>query len=103
MTYQEFLNALRGPAINAAVGVILAVIGEYLPMYQDLLPKTKKLLFAGLCFVVPLVASFLAVQSGYADGSFEGTYWPAIIAGATAFTAGQGTHWAAFMGKGRRV
>ena len=60
MSWSEFLQYAASPGIAAIVGAILSVVVEYLPEYDNLEPKWKRLVFFGLCMVVPLAATALA-------------------------------------------
>lgn len=94
MTWGEFLQYAASPGIGVIVGVILSVVVEYLPSYETLVPKWKRLVFVGLCFVVPLVATALAVATGewgeWAD--WQTTWWPAFVAGFSATATGTVAH-----------
>jgi len=81
MTFAEFLRYLQGPAVGTVVGAILSVVAEYWPWYQALASKVKRLVFAGMCFVVPLVGAALACAMGYQPCGWEETFWPAIYQG----------------------
>lgn len=97
MSFAEFLVGLQGPFISSAVGALLSVVAEYVPQYQGLSSKWKRVIFAGGCFGVPIVAAAAACGMGYQPCSFEQTFWPAIYAGgAAAFSSGTLVH-TAFM------
>jgi len=94
MTWSEFLQWASSPGINAIVGAVLSVVVEYLPKYDTLEPKWKRLVFFVLCLVVPLGATALAILTGEwgAWGDWANTWWPAIVAGFTAASAGTLIH-----------
>ncbi len=94
MSWSEFLQWASSPGINVIVGALLSVLIEYAPKYNDLEPKWKRLVFFGLSMVVPVGATALAVATGEWGtwGDFQGTWWPAIVAGATAGAAGTVAH-----------
>ena len=85
MSWSEFLQYAASPGIAAIVGAILSVVVEYLPEYDNLEPKWKRLVFFGLCMVVPLAATALAIATGEwgAWGDVATTWWPAVYAGLT--------------------
>jgi len=94
MTWGEFLQWASSPGINAIVGAIISVGTEYIPGYDTLEAKWKRLVFFALSMVVPVGATALAVLTGEwgAWGDFQGTWWPAIVAGFTAGSAGTLVH-----------
>lgn len=93
MSWVEFLDYLRGPGVSATVGVLLSFVVEYWEQYNDLVPKYKRLVVAGLCFVVPVVATALSCASGIMVwGDWHQTWWPALVAGFVAFTGSQMAH-----------
>jgi hypothetical protein len=102
VTFEQFLNWLSEPSgIAIAVGALLSAVMEYWPAYQHLAAKTKRLLFAALCLAIPVIVAVVKTQLGYADGTWEGTYWDAVVAGFMAFGGGQGLHAVRYMGKSR--
>lgn len=93
MDWTEFLSYLRGPGVAAVVGVLLSYVVEYWERYQYLKPKYKRLVIAGLCFVVPVVGTALSCASGVVGwGDWANTWWPALVAGFVAFTSNQFAH-----------
>ena len=102
MTFEQFLNWLSEPSgIAVAVGAALSFIIEYVPGYTALAPKTKRLLFGALCLPIPVIVAVIKTQLGYADGTWEGTYWGAVVAGFMAFGGGQGFHTVRYMGRSK--
>lgn len=95
MSWQEFLvYALTPAGIGVVVGFVLSWVVEYWPAYETWEPKYKRLVFLVLSFVVPLLGVTLSIATG-AGGDwldFQNTWWPALVAGFTAFTAGQTAH-----------
>jgi hypothetical protein len=88
MTWNEFLIAMRGPGINAAVGVALYFILDWYPAFELLAPRMKRLAVAGLCLVIPLAATLLSVFTlGLSIWDWANVWWPAIVAAAAAFTS----------------
>ena len=93
MGWEEFLKYLQGPGISVVVGVLLSFVVEYWQGYQTLDAKWKRLVFAGLSFVVPLVGAVASSASGFAAwADWAGHWWPALVAGAAAFFGGQVAH-----------
>lgn len=94
MEWGEFLKALTGPGVNSAVGFILSFTTDYWPGYASIDPKYKRLVFIAAAFLVPLLATILAIITGefgqWAD--WQTTWWPAIVAGSTAAFAGTLAH-----------
>lgn len=93
-TFQQFLLYLREPSgVTAAVGIVMAIIAEYQPTFQSLQPKFKRLWFFGLCMAVPIIAAIITAIIGYCTVcDWNELFWPALVAGATAFAAGQVAH-----------
>ena len=93
MEWAEFLEYLQGPGISVVVGVLLSFVVEYWPRYQSYDAKGKRLIFAALSFVVPLMGAVASAASGFAAWvDFSGHWWPALVAGAAAFFGGQVAH-----------
>ncbi len=93
MTFEQFLSWLSTPSgIAIAVGVLLSWLIDYLPRYGYLSPKEKRLVYLGLCLLIPLLAATLRGLAGYASWTFDPLYWQALTAGATAFGAGTLAH-----------
>lgn len=94
MSWNQFLSSLAGPGVNSAVGVILSFLADYWPWYNGLDAKLKRLIFAGLCFALPLAATVAGLLTGEfgAWGDWAGTWWPALVAGAVAAFGGTLAH-----------
>lgn len=93
MSWEEFIGFLLKPnGIAAAVGLLWSVAIEYVPGFEALAPKWKRVVFAGVCLVVPLLASALGMATGVYAPSFRDVVWPAIVAGCVAFGAGTLLH-----------
>ena len=93
MSWFDFLTLMSSPnGIAAAAGIVLSVLVEYIPQYDALAPKWKRLVFLGVCFVIPLGAAGLAILTAGAPISWELTFWPAILAGGIAFGGGTVAH-----------
>jgi hypothetical protein len=92
MTWDEALKWAINPGIPAIAGVILAVLGEYWPRYQELVPKFKRLAFGAVCLVVPLVIAVLGVLTAGWALDWETTFWPALYAGGAAIVSGTAMH-----------
>lgn len=88
MTLDQFLQYASGAGVSAVVAVILSFIVEYIPSYDVLAPKYKRLVFIGMSFVVPLLASLAGVLLVNWPMTQE-LIWSALVAGASA--AGIGT------------
>lgn len=92
MTFADFLHYAAGPGVSAVVGVVLALVAEYIPAYQALAPKQKVLVFIAACFVLPLLAATLLGACGFEPWSFDPLYWQAIVAGFVASGIGTLAH-----------
>ena len=92
MTFQEFLSYLQGPGINAVIGFLLSFVVEWFPEWDTLEGRVKRLLSLAMCLLVPLVGAGLSCAFGYQACDFTQTFWPALVAGFTAFTSNQVAH-----------
>ena len=93
ITWAEFLRYCSNPtAIPVVVGVFLSWILEYVPSFESLEPRYKRLVVLGLSLAVPLLAAGLGILTVGWDASWDGTFWPAIVAGALAFGSGTLAH-----------
>ena len=93
MSWGDFLVNLRGPGINIAVGILVYVLVEYWTGFEALAPKAKRLVVLALCMVIPLLATLASVVSlGTPIADWPNTWWPAIVAGAAAFSASTVAH-----------
>ena len=91
-SFNEFLIGLSGPLISGAVAVALSWLVEYIPQYEQLAAKWKRLCFLGMCLFLPLAAASLRALLGYVAWSFDPLLWHAIVAGASAGGIGTLAH-----------
>ena len=93
ISFQGLLVLLQSSeGVNAGIGVLLSFVVEYWPAYGALEPKVKRLLMLVFCLVIPLAAAGASVALGYQPLSWEGTFWPALVAGASAFAGATIAH-----------
>lgn len=93
MTWSEFLALLSAPnGIAAAIGVVLSLVIEFWPEYEQLEARQKRLVFLGLCFVIPVAATTLGVLTAGWPLAWEPTFWHAVLAGGIAFGGGTVAH-----------
>jgi len=92
MEWTEFLRYASGEGVAVVVGALLSVLAEHWAWYGEQTPKVKRLLFFVLSLAVPVLASALGVLTESWPLSWEATFWPALMAGFAAFTAGQAVH-----------
>jgi len=94
MSWSEFLTYAAGPGVNVIVGALLSVVVEYWPAYDALEPKWKRLGMAGLCLLVPFLATVAAVATGEfgAWGDWATTWWPVLLSAFAAFTGATVAH-----------
>lgn len=94
MTWNEFLTAMAGPGVNAAVGFLLSFVADQFPGYNLLDAKSKRLIFVVAAFLIPIVATVAAIYTGEfgAWADWQTTWWPAIVAGSAAAFAGTVAH-----------
>lgn len=92
-TWEGFLRLLSEPnAIAAAVGIAWSWLAEYVPGFRDLVPKWKRLVFLGLCLLIPVIAASLGILTCGWTVSWNTVYWPALLAGFIAFGGGTVAH-----------
>lgn len=94
MSWPEFVAFLMtSDGVNIVVGVLLSFLVELWPGYESLEPPYKRLAFGGLCLIIPILGGISSCASGLGVwGDFAGLWWPAIVAGWSAFFAGQIAH-----------
>ena len=93
MSWCEVLGYFSRPNfIAAAVGVLWSVGVEYIPIFQALEPRWKRLIFLLLSLVVPTAAAGLGVWTCGWEPSWDGLFWPALLAGVAAFSGGTVAH-----------
>lgn len=92
MSWEEFLRYASGPGVSAVVGALLSVLVEYWPVFDTWAPRWKRATMFLLCLVVPVLASGLGIASAGWPATWEATFWPALVAGFTAFVSSQAVH-----------
>ena len=92
MEWSEFLSWAVGAGVSVIVGFLLSVIAEYVPTFQTLDRKWKRLAMLGLCVAVPLFVSVIGIWTAGWPHTWEGTFWPALQAGWLAFASSQVAH-----------
>ena len=88
MTLVKFLEYASGPGVNAVVGFVLAFLLEFVPGFEKVAPRVKRLGTMLLSFVVPIAASL----GLYGLAMTTEQVWLALVAGFVAFFASQGGH-----------
>ena len=93
MTFCDFVVGLQTATIlHGAAGVALSYLIEYWKGYENLVAQLKRLIFLGICLVIPLAAAGVGILSCGQSAAFVDTWWPALVAGLTAFGAGTVAH-----------
>ena len=93
MSWGEFLAFLSQPnGIALGLGVGESILVEYIPRFGDLDPKWKRLVFLAICMAIPLAAAGLGIATEGWGVTWQGTFWPAVLAGGTAFAGGTVAH-----------
>jgi hypothetical protein len=100
MSWDEVLRYASGPGVNAIVGALLSVLVDYWPWFGRLTALWKRAVTLVLCLVVPLSSAGLGVATVGWPATWEGTFWPAVLAGFTAFVGSQVVH-SRKLGRGR--
>jgi hypothetical protein len=88
-SFDVWLQAMSGPLVGTAVALLLSVAAEHWSQFEALSPKSKRVVYFGLCMVLPLVAASLRALLGYVPWSFDPLLWHALWNGFGA--AGVGT------------
>lgn len=89
MTLADFLVLMRGPGINAALGVILSFVVEFFPNWPNVASRIKRVIMLLLSLLIPLLATVGLCLLNLLPANDPETWWTAVLAGATAFSAGQ--------------
>jgi len=93
MAFCDFVLGLQTATIlHGAAGIALSYIVEWWKGYGDLNPQVKRLVFLGICLVIPIAAAGVGVLSCGQSASFVETWWPALVAGLTVFGGGTVAH-----------
>ena len=94
MDYVEFIDWLRTSAgIGVALGFILSfVIESWWPKWETLLPRVKRLVVFALCMIIPVLITLLGSVTNVLSGSFADLWFPALVAGFSAFSATTVSH-----------
>lgn len=91
--WEAFLTWLTEPSgVTLGAGVILSVLFEYVPRYDQLSKKLKRVVFAGACVFVPVAAAVLGMLTLGWTPSWIQTFWPAIVTGVFVFGTGTMAH-----------
>jgi MFS family permease len=89
MTWDQFLTFLtQTSGIQVVLGFALSLISEYFPKFDAYSKQTKQAIFFGICMIIPLLGCALGVLTAGWPLSWEMVFWPALVAGFTAFTSG---------------
>jgi hypothetical protein len=93
MSWNEFLQILSQPnGIAVGVGLVESVLVEYVPGFDPLAAKWKRLVFLLVAMVIPLAATGLGIATEGWAVSWQDTFWPAVLSGGTAFASGTFVH-----------
>ena len=92
MTLVEFLRyAGTNAGISLVVGFVLSFVAEWVPSYEALAPKPKRLVMMGLCFAIPILALIgLWLLAG--EAMTIDLVWMGLSAGFAAFFGTQASH-----------
>ena len=91
-TFDTWLQWASGPLVAAIVAVLLSWFVEWWPAYEGWAPRVKRVVFLGLCLIVPVLAATARGAFGYTPWSFDPLYWHAIWHGFAAYGAGNIAH-----------
>jgi hypothetical protein len=91
-TFDAWLTWASGPLVAAIVGFVLSFVVEWWPAYEKLAPRVKRVVFLGLCLIVPVLAAALRGLLGYTPWSFDPLFWHALWHGFAAYGVGNIAH-----------
>ena len=80
-----------GPGINVIIGVALSFVVEWVPGYDSLQSRVKRLVVMGASFIVPVVSLVLLLLLGEVVFSWN-LFYLAVAAGFTEFFGSQMAH-----------
>lgn len=93
LNWSEFLNWLSTPnGVPVVAGILLSVIAEYVPAYNSIPAKWKRVVFFFASLVVPVGAAGLGVLTDGWPATWVETFWPAIVTGILVFASGTMAH-----------
>lgn len=90
MTFDQILQYLSGPGLEAAIAFLLFV---FLPdmlgrSWEEVVPPTlRRPIFAVICMVLPVLSAMMRVWLGFVTFDFDAVLVPAILAGGAAYLA----------------
>lgn len=86
MGFCDFLSrAWNVEGLSAIVAVVLSLIIEYIPAYNGLLPKTKQLIYLGICGAIGFGFFGAALIAGCQNVA---TWWDVLVIVWMVFRAG---------------
>lgn len=88
-SFDTWLQAMSGPLVGTAVALLLSVVAEHWQKFEAMPPQKKRVVYFGLCMVLPLLAASGRALLGYVPWSFDPLLWHALWNGFGA--AGVGT------------
>ncbi len=91
MTLVQALEFAAKVGVPAIAGAIVSFLAEYWGWYQLQPPKSKRLMFLGVCMIVPLLATLGLILLGTAPNDAE-TWFQGLAAGFAAFWGSQVEH-----------
>lgn len=87
-TFDAWLKAASGPLVSVIVGLVLSWLVGWWPAYNDWETRYKRLVYGGLCIVLPVAAASLRAALGYVSWSFDPLIWHALWHGFAAALTG---------------
>ena len=94
MSFVDGLKSAAGPGAAVIAGVIIALLIEWIPAFQAVSSKHKRLVYTVLCFLIPFIATVIAIVTHTFGswGDIDTTWWPVVISGLAASGIGQLVH-----------
>ena len=92
-SWEQFLIYLSTPTgVSVSVGLLASLLAEYIPAFEWLDARLKRLIFLGFNLLVPVGAAALGELTAGWSPAWDVTWWPAIVAGWVSFGAGTALH-----------
>lgn len=94
MTWCDFLVFMQSVEgiVAGVLGIGLSYIVEYVPGFEALVPKWKRVAVLLLCVVFPVLALLLAWATGCVAQPTGEMFWQAVQSGGVAFAGSQFAH-----------
>jgi hypothetical protein len=91
--FNDFLEGASGPLIGSFAVVVISIILEFWPAFNELKPpNAKRYIYLGICLVISTSAASLRAMLRYVPWGWDSLLWPAIWNAFATFGVGTLTH-----------